>query len=144
MKKLLMALVVAGMSVSPMAQTEEYPVREHSVETNSFWSNWFVSLGGGVQVMPIDRGENGVGLFETLTPNFTVSLGKWFTPGLGLRLQSHLPFYKNELGEQNNGYAVYGQALFTSRIVCTMLFLILALVVFGAMYRDGLLGLLVT
>ena len=97
MKKLLMALVVAGMSVSAMAQTEEYPVREHSVETNSFWSNWFVSLGGGVQVMPIDRGENGVGLFETLTPNFTVSLGKWFTPGLGLRLQSHLPFYKNEI-----------------------------------------------
>jgi len=112
MKKLLMALVVAGMSVSAMAQTEEYPVRKHSVETNSFWSNWFVSLGGGVQVMPIDRGENGVGVFETLTPDFTVSLGKWWTPGLGLRLQSHFPFYKNEAGEQNNAYVLYGEALF--------------------------------
>ena len=38
MKKLLIALVVAGMSVSAMAQTEEYPVRKHSVETNSFWA----------------------------------------------------------------------------------------------------------
>ncbi len=112
MKKLLMALVVAGMSVNAMAQTEDYPMRKHSVETNSFWSNWFVSLGGGVQVMPSDRGENGVSLFETLTPNFSLSLGKWFTPGLGLRVQTHLPYYKNGLGEQNCAYASYGQAMF--------------------------------
>ena len=112
MKKILMALVVAGMSVCAMAQTEDYPVRKHSVETNSFWSNWFVSLGGGVQVMTADRGENGVGLSETLSPNFAVSLGKWWTPGLGLRLHSHLPFYKNELGEQHNAYALYGEAMF--------------------------------
>lgn len=111
MKKLLMALVVAGLSVSAMAQTEEYPVRKHSVETNSFWSNWFVSLGGGVQVMPAERAAD-VDLMKTLTPDFTVSLGKWWTPGLGLRLQTHLPFYKNEAGEQNNGYALYGQAMF--------------------------------
>ena len=95
-----------------MAQTEDYPVRKHSVQTNSFWSNWFISLGGGVQVMPTDRGEAGVDLFETLTPNFTVSLGKWFTPGLGLRLHSHLPFFKNELGEQHDAYALYGEAMF--------------------------------
>lgn len=107
-----MALVVAGMSVCAMAQTEDYPVRKHSVETNSFWSNWFVSLGGGVQVMTADRGENGVGLSETLSPNFAVSLGKWWTPGLGLRLHSHLPFYKNELGDQHNAYALYGEAMF--------------------------------
>ena len=112
MKKILMALVVAGMSVCAMAQTEDYPVRKHSVETNSFWSNWFVSLGGGVQVMTADRGENGVGLSETLSPNFAVSLGKWWTPGLGLRLHSHLPFYKNELGDQHNSYALYGEAMF--------------------------------
>ena len=112
MKKILMALVVAGMSVCAMAQTEDYPVRKHSVETNSFWSNWFVSLGGGVQVMTADRGENGVGLSETLSPNFAVSLGKWWTPGLGLRLHSHLPFYKNELGDQHNAYALYGEAMF--------------------------------
>lgn len=111
MKKFLMALVVAGLSVSAMAQTEEYPVRKHSVETNSFWSNWFLSLGGGVQVSPFDRAE-GVELFETLTPNFTVSLGKWFTPGLGLRLQSHLPFYDNAADEQQKGYALYGETMF--------------------------------
>ena len=111
MKKFLMALVVAGLSVNAMAQTEEYPVRKHSVETNSFWSNWFLSLGGGVQVMPFDRAD-GVGLTETLTPNFTVSLGKWFTPGLGLRLQSHLPFYDNAAGEQQKGYALYGETMF--------------------------------
>ena len=56
-----------------MAQTEDYPVRKHSVQTNSFWSNWFVSLGGGVQVSPVTN--EGVDMFDTLTPNFTVSLG---------------------------------------------------------------------
>ena len=110
MKKFLMALVVAGVSVCAMAQTEDYPVRKHSVQTNSFWSNWFVSLGGGVQVSPVTN--EGVDMFDTLTPNFTVSLGKWFTPGLGLRLQSHLPSYKNEAGEQFNGYALYGETMF--------------------------------
>ena len=62
--------------------------------------------------MTADRGENGVGLSETLSPNFAVSLGKWWTPGLGLRLHSHLPFYKNELGDQHNAYALYGEAMF--------------------------------
>ncbi|WP_353934267.1 hypothetical protein [uncultured Prevotella sp.] len=39
MKKFLMVLALAGVSVAGMAQetTEKY-----SVATNSFWSNWFV------------------------------------------------------------------------------------------------------
>lgn len=42
MKKILLALVVAGMSMGVMAQTEDYPVKKHSVQTNGFWENWFV------------------------------------------------------------------------------------------------------
>ena len=108
MKKFLMALVIASVSVGAMAQTEDYPVRKNSVQTNSFWSNWFLSLGGGVQVMP----QAEVGVFETLTPNFTVSLGKWFTPGLGLRLQTHFLSYENANGEAQDGYALYGETMF--------------------------------
>ena len=108
MKKFLMALVVAGVSVCAMAQTEDYPVRKHSVQTNSFWSNWFVSLGGGVQVSPVTN--EGVDMFDTLTPNFTVSLGKWFTPGLGLRFQTHFPTFKDNADVKNSVFALYGEA----------------------------------
>lgn len=111
MKKFLMALVIASVSVGAMAQTEDYPVRKNSVQTNSFWSNWFLSLGGGVQVMPTDRAE-GVKLFDTMTPNFTASLGKWFTPGLGLRLQTHFLSYADANGVAQDGYALYGETMF--------------------------------
>ena len=118
MKKFLMALAVVGVSMGAAAQTMDYPVRKHSVETNGFWENWFVSLGGGVQMMVRERAEN-VGLTETLAPNFTLAAGKWFTPGLGLRLQGHMPFYKNEYADQQKGYAVYGQAMFNlSNMFC--------------------------
>ena len=111
MRKFLMTLAIVGASMGAVAQTSEYPMRKHSVETNSFWSNWFISLGGGVQFLASERADN-VGLTETLTPNFTVAAGKWFTPGLGLRVQGHMPFYKNALAEQQKGYAVFGQAMF--------------------------------
>ena len=110
MKKILMALVVAGLSMNAMAQTEDYPVREHSVQTNSFWSNWFISLGGGAQVMATDRGETA--LFETLAPTANLSLGKWWTPGLGLRLQANFPSFKDELKESHSSLALYGEAMF--------------------------------
>ena len=111
MKKILLALVVAGMSMGVMAQTEDYPVKKHSVQTNGFWENWFISAGYAGQVVVMDRAEN-VGLFDTYSSNVAISVGKWFTPGLGLRLHSYLPSYSNDLGEKGSIYAVYGQAMF--------------------------------
>lgn len=105
-----MALVVAGMSMGAVAQTTDYPVRENSVQTNGFWSNWFVSLGGGVHAVAIERAE-GVGFMDTMSPNFSIAVGKWFTPGLGLRLQGSLPFYCDNLGERHNGSVVYGEVM---------------------------------
>lgn len=106
-----MALILVGMSMGVMAQTEDYPVKKHSVMTNGFWENWFVSAGFEAQSVVKGRNE-GVGLFDTFTPGAAISVGKWFTPGLGLRLQGHLPAYSNEYGEQGSAYAVYAQSLF--------------------------------
>ncbi len=89
MKKFALMLAFAGLSAGVMAQEAiETPQMKYSVATNSFWSNWFVSLGGnynafysaqekGVSKNPFknDRGQFG----------FDVAVGKWFTPGLGLR-----------------------------------------------------------
>lgn len=111
MKKLLIALVFAGFSLSTFAQTADYPVREKSVETNSFWSNWFLSFGAGFQGVAAQRADN-VGFFDTMSPDFTLSLGKWYTPGLGLRIQGTLPFYEDGNGDRHNGGGIYAQAMF--------------------------------
>ena len=91
MKKLMLALAIASMSTAAIAQetvtVTDVPVKENSVETNSFWSNWFISAGVNLNAFyssqelnlsksPFnDRGKVG----------FNVAVGKWFTPGLGLR-----------------------------------------------------------
>ena len=87
MKKFLMVLALASVSVAGMAQetTEKY-----SVATNSFWSNWFVQANvagtafyssqernAGFSKSPLKDFRNNLGL--------SLAIGKWFTPGLGLR-----------------------------------------------------------
>lgn len=107
MKKILMALVIATVSFSAFAAENEYPVRKNSVETNNFWANWFISLNGGAQVAPwADE------IMDTLTPTGSLSIGKWFTPGLGLRLQATAPFYSTNDAIQAMGVAGYAEAMF--------------------------------
>ncbi|MGI6242181.1 MAG: OmpA family protein [Prevotella sp.] len=91
MKKLLMTLAIAGMSMGAFAQDSD-PVQKYSVATNSFWSNWFIQLGGDWHAWYPDEKHGrdfhkGVGLLSKDRRTFgaSVALGKWFTPGLGLR-----------------------------------------------------------
>ena len=92
MKKLLFMLAFAGVSVAATAQDNESAVPElkYSVATNSFWSNWFVQanlagtafysneeMGYGFAKSPFEGFRNNLG--------FSVAIGKWFTPGIGLR-----------------------------------------------------------
>ena len=44
MKKLIVVLAFAGLSLSGFAQ-DATPTEKYSVSTNSFWSNWFVQAG---------------------------------------------------------------------------------------------------
>ena len=111
MKKILLTLLVVGMSMGVMAQTEDYPTKKHSVQTNGFWENWFVSLGFDAQMMVKGR-KTDVGMFETFAPNAALSVGKWFTPGLGLRFHAQLPSYSTNLGDTDPAYAVHAQSLF--------------------------------
>lgn len=85
-------LAFASVSVAGMAQDNESAVPEmkYCVATNSFWSNWFVQaniagsafysneeMGYGFSKSPFEGFRNNLG--------FSVAIGKWFTPGLGLR-----------------------------------------------------------
>ena len=109
----MIAMVVAAMSVSAMAQTNDYPVRENSVQTNGFWSNWFVQTGIGAHADNVQFGES-------TTYNWTFGLGKWFTPGLALRGQLHgFAYDLNDGKATRNAGAFYAQALFNvSNMFC--------------------------
>ncbi|MBR4389627.1 MAG: OmpA family protein [Prevotella sp.] len=92
MKKLFMVLAFAGVSVASMAQDDA--VNRYSVATNSFWSNWFIQIGANWNAFYTDE-EHGVrGDLDLSNSPFekerssigaAVAIGKWFTPGIGLR-----------------------------------------------------------
>ena len=95
MKKILMLLALAGLTSAAWAQNStsevvEYEVIQvqdkYQVITNPFWSNWFFSIGGGAEATFGDNDSAG-SFGKRISPTLNVSVGKWFTPGLGLRLQ---------------------------------------------------------
>jgi len=59
---------------------------KYRVVTNRFWHNWWVSADIGCHTF---RGDwSGDGKFhETVSPDFNIGVGKWFTPGFGIKAQ---------------------------------------------------------
>jgi len=105
MKKILMVLAFASCSIAGMAQNDA-PEMKYSVATNSFWSNWFVSAdlaysafysneekGRGFASSPFEGFRSGLGL--------SVAVGKWFTPGIGLRTKINGVTGKNVISEDS-------------------------------------------
>lgn len=93
MKRLMLALAVASMSsAAVMAQESvkvtDVPTKENSVATNSFWSNWFVQAGLNYNMFYSSQevGVSKTSLKDRGLLGFNVGVGKWFTPGLGLRV----------------------------------------------------------
>lgn len=90
MKKILLALAMASLAISPaLAQEYEIPHKKYSVATNSFWANWYVSAGIAGNAFYTSQEASAVkgNPFSDKrgTLGFTVAIGKWFTPGIGLR-----------------------------------------------------------
>lgn len=63
----------------------EYSVEKYRVMTNKFWNNWFVSVGGGAQIYFGDH-DRQASFGDRIAPNLDIAVGKWFTPGVGVRL----------------------------------------------------------
>ena len=81
--------MVCCLSSAAWAQAEVTGAK-HSVATNSFWANWFVqgnvaasSFWGSQEQQSVKMGD----LFKDYRTNlgFSLAIGKWFTPGVGLR-----------------------------------------------------------
>lgn len=65
--------------------TITYNDDKYSVFTNRFFDNWYVTGGAGFQVYFGDHNKQ-MKFSEKLTPNYEINIGKWFTPGVGVRL----------------------------------------------------------
>ena len=88
MRKLLLTLAVLGLSTAAMAQETEIPTHKYSVATNSFWANWYISAGAEYNAAYTSQEQNvSKNPFSTKrgVAGFNVAVGKWFTPGIGLR-----------------------------------------------------------
>ncbi len=90
-KKVCLSIVCLAVGLAASAQSQDveetvvYEANPHKVITNTFWNNWFVSVGGGAQVYFGDGDSQGA--FEKrITPAFDVAVGKWFSPVVGARL----------------------------------------------------------
>ena len=109
MKKIMVVLALASFSLTSMAQEDETPTLKHSVATNSFWSNWFVQANGTYTAFysneekPLDYSQSP---FKGFRGNFglSVAIGKWFTPGIGLRTKLNGFWGKSVLGRYGKGY----------------------------------------
>lgn len=126
MKKLLMVMALAGMTATGFAQ--EAPVQKYSVATNSFWSNWFIQAGAQWNAWYSGQehgSSNSKSPLEGFRSNVGASLavGKWFTPGLGLRTKINGVWGKTVLGDNNSESTKYWtaneQVLFNlSNLIC--------------------------
>ena len=89
MKKFMISLALASFAMFSTAQETVsevvVPTKAKSVVTNSFGSNWFVGVNGGVNFYNgvFMNGEN---IFDHVSPALDVYVGKWHTPGFGWRI----------------------------------------------------------
>lgn len=87
MKKLLIALAFVGLGTAANAQTTQIEApSKYTVATNSFWSNWYVQVGVDMSVVnPYKSKLINEDWHNGRTYGVDLGIGKWFTPGLGLR-----------------------------------------------------------
>ena len=128
MRKLLIVLAFAGISMSTMAQDAD-PVQKYSVATNSLWSNWFIQVGADWNAWYSSE-EHGLNLNRSpfkkfrSNPGVSVALGKWFTPGIGLRTKLQGIWGKtvtdaNNYGNHNSYWVLNEHVLFNvSNMLC--------------------------
>ena len=77
--------IVRGLSADEMLRPLKPSYKKGALVTSPWTDNWFVQVAGGTTVFlgkPLGCND----LFGRMKPAFSVSLGKWFTPSVGGRL----------------------------------------------------------
>ena len=99
MKKFMMLLAVVAMSMTAMAQGDFVPKNKYHVVTNNFWANWYIQAGFNANAIytsqEVDHLSGNPFCAKRGDIGFDVAVGKWFTPGLGLRTKVNGLWAKN-------------------------------------------------
>ncbi len=82
MKKTLLLATLVMLSPGAFAQKGD----KGPFVTGKAFDNWFISVGGGVNIYAGEY-DSEAAIGKRLAPALDVSLGKWFTPAVGARLQ---------------------------------------------------------
>ena len=119
MKKLMLLLAIAGMSLGTFAQettTTEIPTQKHKVVTNGFWDNWFIDFGGEF-ISNFSNQEVGVSAnpFSLVRGNwgFDLSVGKWATPSFGMRVKGQAAWGRTVNVSDKDQNPLYNQVVVT-------------------------------
>ena len=82
------ATTVFAQTTETVTETKKEPVKKEAsveLEKGSFWSNTFVSVGLGGQVLFGDH-EKQMKFGDRIAPALDIAVGKWLTPYEGVRL----------------------------------------------------------
>ena len=81
------ALIAVALTASPALNAQENGNRDMDgkivrgpYETNRFGDNWFIGVGGGINIFMNEGYELRIG------PSIDANFGKWFTPAVGMRI----------------------------------------------------------
>lgn len=88
MKKLLFIAMAAfaTFSVSAREVTEVIPETRTETVADNAGRQWFVSAGVGPQIFIGDHDRQAKNIGELISPALDIAVGKWITPGIGVRL----------------------------------------------------------
>lgn len=73
-------------SAAAFAQTQNSSGKYGPYLTNKFFDNWFISAGGGVNVLYGEQ-DTKASIGYRMSPALDLSIGKWITPTIGVRAQ---------------------------------------------------------
>lgn len=110
MKKILLSLCVAVLACAAVSAQEtatEKP-RWKGVETNKFWHNWELSLGGGISHLDLNTRGGELGKVGANTGwNINGAATKWFHPIVGARAQVDLGEFMNMIDNDTKFHTPY-------------------------------------
>lgn len=121
-KIVIVFFVLSSLFISHAVAQETISDEKHSVSTNSFWANWFVqanvvgtSFWGSQENTSVTFNK----MFKGYRTNmgFSFAVGKWFTPGIGLRTKFNGVWGRTVFSEDkdlnaNKYWTLQEQALF--------------------------------
>jgi len=77
--------IAFGQSVARSDTTISINTDKYRVMTNRYFENWFIGFGAGTQILIGDH-DRQMQTKDRLTPALVGYVGKWFTPGIAVRV----------------------------------------------------------